>query len=49
MIYRAKIARAGEQRTINLGRCTGVHSAVTRAQSLTPPGWGLVDVWGVTR
>ena len=49
MIYRAKIEHAGEQRTINLGRCAGVHSAVTHARSLTPPGWRLVDVWGVTR
>ena len=49
MTYRATIEHAGEQRTINLGRCAGINSAVTRAQSLKPPGWRLVDVWGVTR
>ena len=49
MTYRAIIEHAGERRTLKLGRCAGVHDAVRRAQAITPAGWRLIDVNGITR
>ena len=48
MIYRATIENGHERKTLRLGRCSGIHDAVRRAKALTPAGWTLIDVHGLT-